>query len=101
MTVKKTNPVKPQPADTVLQIMYKGHQYTIARENVDDVEIFELIEDGKSLSALRAMVGPVQWARFKDDARNDQGRVTMTEMNDFLNLCMEAIGGAQGNSSAS
>ncbi len=96
------NPVregaKKSPLPDHLTIPFRGVDYTITRELVDDVEIFELLEDGKSLTALRRMLGADQWAAFKEANRKD-GRVSLTVMNDFLNDTMDVIGEARGGNS--
>ena len=89
----KHNPLKGK----VLNVVFKGVHYTLQASDVDDLEIFELIEDGKAVTALRKILGPDRWAEFKESARGKEGRVTMSTTNDFLNAIMSAIGGDRGN----
>lgn len=89
----KHNPLKGR----ALHVTFKGVAYDLQASDVDDLEIFELIEDGKAVTALRQILGPERWATFKESARGENGRVTMATTNDFLNAIMSAIGGDRGN----
>lgn len=76
---------------------YDGETYTIDEDAVDNLELFEAIEDEKYLTAARGFVGRDQWQRFKDRYRDPvTGRVPMEPVQGFLQTMMEAIG--QGNS---
>ena len=93
-------------AGRIIHVFFRGKDYTIAKEDVDDVELFELIEDGKSITACRQILGSERWAQFKEDARDPHtGKVKMETFNDFLNEVMSGIARARrepaGNSSAS
>lgn len=74
---------------------HDGATYTIDPENLDNLELFEAIEDEKYLTATRGFLGKAQWKAFKDANRDEQGRVPMAPVEDFLQAMMEAIG--QGN----
>lgn len=81
-------------------VEHNGDEYTIDREAANNVEILELIEDEKYISALRAYLGSEQWGRWKDANRDDAGRVPQSAFEEFLNAAMSSIGG-EGNSAAS
>lgn len=93
---RKTNTVKAAALDS-LTVEFNGQTYDITRSRMDNLEIFELVEDNKAISASREFLGPEQWSRFKEKNRVD-GRVSMTTFNEFLDSIMKAVG---GNSSAS
>lgn len=76
-----------------LRFTFDGVAYVVPRENADNMELFELIEDGKSLSAARAFVGADQWREFKDRVRLPDGRVPAAPVNGFLEALMDSIGG--------
>lgn len=63
---------------------WEGHEYTIAGESLDDAELLEFFTDNNFIGALRAMLGPKQWAEYKKRARNEQGRVTASGASEFL-----------------
>jgi hypothetical protein len=78
---------------------HDGVTYTIERDVVDDVEILELIGDMTTNPILlpkvvRTMLGPDQWAAFKDSHRNAKGRVPSDELRGLF----EAIDDAAGKS---
>ena len=66
--------------------------YHIARENLDNLELFEDIEDQRYISATRGFIGRDQWSQFKDKYRTEDGRVPMEHLEGFLSALMEAVG---------
>lgn len=83
---------------------FDGTQYVIPRDTVDNVELFELIEDGKNFQVARMFVGAKQWDAFKDSVRLPDGRVPGEPTDRFLNAITAATGGGSvesPNSSAS
>ena len=76
-----------------LSFDFDGTVYTIPRDHADNIELFELIEDGKNILAARAFLGAKQWDQFKDSVRTPDGRVPAEPTERFLNLLMVAIGG--------
>lgn len=65
-------------------VEWDGHEYFIEGENLDDAELLEFITDNNFIGALRAMIGPKQWAEYKKRARNESGKVTATGASEFL-----------------
>lgn len=90
-------PAKAEAKDEPIIVEFDGETYTIDRDNADNLELFEFIEDEKYMSAIRGFVGPEQWAKYKDAHRDEKGRVPAATFQDFLQIVMDAIGGA-GNS---
>lgn len=84
-----------------IDFSFGGVEYSITREDADDVELYELVEEGKYILATRGYLGQEQWDRFKDANRNAAGKVSMQTFNDFLDAAMEAIGGNSGASPTS
>ena|SRR5690349_6535581 len=80
-----------------LTVTFEGQKYTIPRENVDDLELFEALEDNKYISATRGFLGQEQWDAFKDAHRID-GRVPMSTMNEFLDALMASLGNRSASS---
>jgi len=76
-----------------IEFDHDGEHYTIDRENADNLELMEFVEDGQYIKAIRGYVGLDQWAKFKDTHRDDKGRVTSDDFEEFLNKAMAAIGG--------
>lgn len=72
-----------------------GNEYTVRGESLNNLELFEAIEDEKYLTATRGFLGREQWDAFKDSVRTDDGRVPMEPLEDFLADLMKAVG--QGN----
>jgi hypothetical protein len=81
-----------------ITLKFDGLDYSIDRGNADNVELMELVEDEKYISAIRGYLGVDQWVQFKDSHRDEAGRVPSEAFERFMTAAMEAIG---GNSSAS
>lgn len=84
--------VKDEAKRKDVTLAHEGIDYTITADAIDDLELFEMIEDGKQLTALRRFLGADQWETFKDSVRTDKGRVRMSDAEDFLNKLMDALG---------
>ena len=70
---------------------HDGETYAVARENLDNLELFEAIEDQQYIKATRGFIGREQWDKFKDKYRVD-GRVPLEHLEGFLEALMEAVG---------
>ena len=79
---------------------FDGVEYVIPRETADNVELFELIEDGKNFAVARMFVGKEQWSAFKDRVRLPDGRVPGEPTDRFLNAIMAALGNLKASSSS-
>lgn len=86
-------PAKSEAEGRDVEFEFRGEPYAITRDRADDLELFELIEDEKYVSAIRGFLGPDQWAHFKEVAQRDEGRVSMAVFQEFLDAAMEAMGG--------
>lgn len=69
-----------------------GHDYQIDPARMDDLSVLELIEDEKWIGVLRAVLGPEQWAAFKTNHADEQGRVTGAKFSAILDE-LNAAGG--------
>lgn len=78
---------------------YHGRTYMVTSEAANDLELFEAVEDGKEMTAVRSVLGAEQWQAFKDDHRTDTGRVPLEPVEGFIHALMGALG--LGNSAAS
>lgn len=72
---------------------FGGRTYTVDADAIDNLELFEFIEEEKYLSAAKGFLGKEQWDAFKDDHRNEKGRVPMEPVEGFLEALMGAVGG--------
>ena len=72
---------------------FRGQSYTVAASALDNIEILEFIEDEQYFKAIRATIGAEQWTKFKDENRDEQGRVTADAFQEFV----ETVFGALGN----
>lgn len=84
--------VKDDAKSTDATITWNGNDYTISAEAMDNLELFEAIEENRHLTAMKGFLGTDQWNRFKDSCRDAAGRVPMSDAEDFLQKVMEAVG---------
>lgn len=76
-----------QPTEEVNTVVYtfEDVSYTLRKDAIEDLEVLELIEDEKHLSAVRKILGVEQWDRYKDAHRDESGRVRPDTFEGFLN----------------
>jgi len=72
-----------------LVVEYNEVKYTLKREVLDDVDLFELIADMVENPILlprviKQILGTDQWDEFKNSNRNEAGRVTLNHLNNFF-----------------
>lgn len=77
------------PKDTTIE--WQGHEYLVKGENMDDVELVEHFTDDNFIGALRIMLGPQGWRDYKENSRNENGRVTATGANEFLEFMLDEL----------
>jgi hypothetical protein len=84
--------VEAKEEDGFVTFEYNGVEYKVASNAMDNLELFEAVEDEKFLTAARGFVGKEQWEKFKDSHRTPDGRVPMEPVEGFLEALMAAIG---------
>ena len=70
---------------------WRGTDYTVDPDLIDDLEFFEALEDNQFATAVRKMLGD-QYGKFKDQVREAEGRVSLATTQAFLE---EYMGEAQ------
>lgn len=66
-------------------VVLDGQEFRIAKDALDDVDALEHWEDGKHTLLLRALLGPHQWAVFKQKKRG------LTEIYTLLDLIVKVL----------
>lgn len=69
-------------------ITYDGEDYEIEVAAFDDIEVMEAVEENKFVGAVKALLGPAQWLRFKSKKRSYSVDVV-----EILNLISKEIAG--------
>lgn len=97
MVAKPQDHLKAEAGQEVQDVTFEhdGTTYVIPRANMNNLELFEFVEDQHYIKATRGFIGREQWAEFKDKYRTDDGNVPMESLEGFLEAMMEAVG--QGN----
>lgn len=91
----KASAAKGEATEQSIKVEYQGNTYEIDRANANNLELLELTEDEKYISAIKGYLGAAQWAKWKDSVRDEKGRVPADGFEDFLNAVMVAIGGSR------
>lgn len=63
---------------------FNEEEYTVDGQALDDVEVFEMFEEDKFMSAVKKILGAEEFNRFKDNNRNENGRVPMEVFGEFV-----------------
>ena len=92
------NEANPEQA-TDITFTHNGHEYSIPADAMDDVEIVEMLEDEKTVTVVRQILGKEQWDAWKDRNRGPSGRISAAVAEKFLTEMFEAM--KAGNFSAS
>ena len=70
---------------------WRGTEYTVDPDLIDDLEFFEALEGNQFATAVRMMLGD-QYGKFKDQVKEAEGRVSLATTQAFLE---EYMGQAQ------
>lgn len=82
-----------EPAGRIVSVDYDGHTYTFDADTVT-IDALEDFENQKYIRAIRAILGPEQWAEYK--SRHPRA----VDLDRFIEALLGAAG-ALGNPSAS
>lgn len=89
----KSTPAKAEANGDGITFTHEGKDYVIARDAADDLEVMELFEKDKPISAIEKILGKEQWTTFKETAKKNHGRVTEAVFGAFMDSVLEATGG--------
>lgn len=73
---------------------FRGTEYTVRNDALDDLDVMEAIEDERYIRAARAILGAEQFGRLKAQMRAEaeDGRARMsTDFKDFLEALFESV----------
>ncbi|RJU01977.1 hypothetical protein D6T65_04985 [Arthrobacter frigidicola] len=71
---------------------WRGTEYTVDPDLIDDLEFFEALEGNQFATALQRMLGAEQYDKFKAQVKEAEGRVSLATTQAFLE---EYMGEAQ------
>lgn len=49
-------------------VEYDGHAYTVPPSEEWDIEVVEAFEENRTIAVLKGLLGPEQWATFKQNS---------------------------------
>lgn len=82
---------KSEATKSKISFTFDGDKYAIAPTQEWSVDVLEAVEDGKTVSVLRALLGDKQWEQFKLKPRK------VSDLNALFEAISKATG-IQGNS---
>lgn len=91
-TAAKAREAEAAEETTAVTFTHDGATYELLPESIDNLELFEAIEDEMYITAIRGFIGREAWAQFKDKYRTEDGRVPMASLEGFLDAVMGALG---------
>lgn len=89
-TPSKSTPAKNEAQGNEIHFTYKGEEYVAPPGAEWDVDVLELLEDGMLTKALRMLLAPEEWARFKAT------KPKAPDLVEFMNA-ISGNGGVEGN----
>lgn len=69
---------------------YQDKEYSVTGKQLNNLELFEDIEDEKYFSAARGFLGAEQWSAYKEHNRVD-GIVSLDSIEGLLEAMMESL----------
>ena len=84
---------KAEAQDGSVTFEFDGATYTVKADVLDDVETMLAFEEGKILSVVKAVLGPIQWAQFVSKKRS-----VSKDLNDLSTVLFKALGTSAGES---
>lgn len=92
-------PTRPAPQDhlpkknALKTFEFRGTQYTVPGNALDDIEVMEALEDEKYITVIKKTIGADQWAKFKAASRTSDGRIPLTDsgFEEFIDTLMKAV----------
>lgn len=73
----------------VKEFDWRGTTYNVDPSLIDDLEFFEALETNMFSTALKKMLGAEQYATFKGQVKESEGRVSLATTQKFLEEYME------------
>lgn len=80
-----TDAQKAAATGETVKVRYKGHVYSFSPDDLT-IDVLEALDDQKLTHVIRGLIGPGQWATYKERHRSTE------EFNEFLVAVMEAAG---------
>lgn len=68
---------------------FNEKDYTVDSKALDDVEVFEMFEEDKFMSAVKKILGAEQFSAFKENNRQEDGRIPMELFGEFVEKMFE------------
>lgn len=73
-------------------VEWKGHDYEIPRDNLNDAELLEFFTDDNFVGAIRKLIGMEGWKLYKIRHRDrETGRIDVEDTSDFLNHILQEV----------
>ncbi len=80
----------PAPADRIRMVTWEGHEYSVDPTVLDDIEVLEILADmdeqPQLLAKLLKIILGDQWEGFKQNHKDESGRLSVTRVGEFMNV---------------
>ena len=73
-------------------IIVDGIKVNITLEAIDDIEVAEMMEDGRIATAMRQVFGEAEYAKIKDKFREKYGKAKLSDMSEWFGKVAERLG---------
>lgn len=75
--------------DPTVTVAVDGLTVTLERDTLDDYDVLEALASGMYFRACPTMFGEEQWGRIKEHLRDEDGRLRMTAVDEFVHKVFE------------
>lgn len=78
-------------------ILVDGIKIDITLDDIDDIEVAEMLEEGKIAAVLRHVFGQEKYEAIKDHFKKKNGKARISDLNEWFNKVAERLGAEAKN----
>lgn len=73
-------------------IIVDGIKVNITIDDIDDIEVAEMMEEGRVASAMKQVFGEAEFDKIKDKFREKHGKARLTDISEWFGKVAERLG---------
>lgn len=73
-------------------VIVDGIKVNITVDDIDDIEVAEMLEEGRITTAMKRVFGDDEYAAIKDKFREKHGKAKLSDISEWFNKVAERLG---------
>lgn len=78
-------------------VVVDGIKVSITLDDIDDIEVAEMMEEGRIASAMKRVFGEAEFGKIKDKFREKNGKAKLSDMSEWFGKVAERLGADSKN----